>query len=88
VGAGPTALSVDEHVDVAADLAALVEHPAAHLRVRELQLAQETEHCLACQLVLGPSTGEATQGSAHAHESRRPGIFHDHEGIDRSGARY
>ena len=65
-------LAVHEHVDVAAERAALVEDPAARRRMLALELAQQLADGAAVDRVLGAIAGELLERAAEAHEWHGP----------------
>ena len=66
-----SALTVDEHVDMAPDGPTLVEDPARHGRMLVFELAEEFLHRGAADLELGAAAGELPEGSVDADEGHR-----------------
>jgi hypothetical protein len=57
----PTALAVNEHVDVPPDQPTLVDDPATKRRVLTLELAQQQKHRRGLELMLPSAAGEFSQ---------------------------
>src|SRR5262249_18434213 len=83
-----SALAIDEHVDVPADLAALVEDPPRHRRILQLQRRKQLEDRPTLELMLGASAREAAQRSPHANHGHGTHPRHAHEPTDRDRARF